>query len=124
MTENSTFARRFEYTRARQHGLGTWQEDAVLAEAMGVAASQISGYKGRDEAPPAKRTLALAKACGVDPGWLAFGAESQAPAPEGFAEWLDRRYPPKPQASSGGKLAHDPHLRDREAITHPKRRPA
>jgi hypothetical protein len=84
----STFAQRFEYARARQHVLGTWREDSVLAAHLGIAASQITDYKARDEAPPAKRTLAIAQWCGVDPGWLAFGADSAAPAPEGFEAWL------------------------------------
>ena len=93
MTDISTFAQRFEYMRARQHVLGTWQEDAELAKSVGIAASQISGYKSRDEAPNAKRTLALAQACGADPGWLAFGEDTAAPAPEGFSDWLAKRYP-------------------------------
>jgi transcriptional regulator with XRE-family HTH domain len=92
--------------RARQHTLGTWQEDAELAEIVGIAASQISGYKSREEAPNARRTLALAQACGVDPGWLGFGEASEAPAPEGFAAWLARRYPPNRAAQSA-----EPHVK-------------
>lgn len=79
--------------RARQHVLGTWQEDAELAKIVGIAASQISGYKVRDDAPNAGRTLALARAGGVDPGWLGFGSDSAAPSPEGFEAWLAKRYP-------------------------------
>lgn len=93
VTVASTFAQRFAYTRDRQRVLGTWQEDAELATRIGVNASQISEYKGREESPPAKRTLAIAQICGVDPGWLAFGADSAAPAPERFDEWLAKRYP-------------------------------
>lgn len=95
MPTTSTFAQRFEFARAAQHLLGTWQEDSELAAEAGVASSRISEYKERDEAPPARRTLALAEAIGVDPGWLAFGEASAAPAPNGFTEWLARRYPPK-----------------------------
>jgi transcriptional regulator with XRE-family HTH domain len=99
----STFAQRFEYARDRQRQLGTWQEDVALADRIGVAASQISGYKARDDAPPAKRTLALAQICEVDPGWLAFGDLSLAPSPEGWSAWLAKRYPPRkqPEESDG-----------------------
>jgi transcriptional regulator with XRE-family HTH domain len=95
--------------------LGTWQDDVALAEAVGIASSGITDYKARDEAPPAKRTLALAKAIGVDPGWLAFGDESAAPVPQGFTEWLARRYP-------GGKVAPSPSVLEPPPI--PAERPS
>ncbi len=84
----SVFAERFLYARARQHGLGTWQEDQALADALGVVKSQVTAYKKRRVAPPTERTLVIAGWCGVDPGWLAFGADTAAPAPVGFVEWL------------------------------------
>lgn len=87
----STFAQRFEYARDRQRALGTWQEDEKLAKGVGVKPSGITAYKARHLAPPANRTLRLAKLCGVDPGWLAFGEDSAAPAPEGFDDWMDRK---------------------------------
>jgi transcriptional regulator with XRE-family HTH domain len=91
----STFAERFEYARDRQRVLGTWAKDEVLGEAVGLSAQQISDYKKRDLAPPAERTLAIAKWCGVDPGWLGFGEDTKAPAPEGFAQWLETRRAPR-----------------------------
>lgn len=91
MDAKSTFAIRFDFARIRQRMLGTWQEDQALAEQVGVAPSRIAEYKARTEAPSAARTLALAQACGVDPGWLAFGEDSQAPAPEGFASYFESR---------------------------------
>jgi hypothetical protein len=93
----STFAQRFEFARDRQRGLGTWQDDSALAIHLGVASSSITEYKTRDEAPPAKRTLAIARICGVDPGWLAFGEDSGAPRPDGFAFWLENRRKAQPQ---------------------------
>lgn len=103
----STFAERFEFARDRQRVLGTWSKDEALAEAVGLSKQQISDYKGRDVAPPAERTLAIAKQIGVDPGWLGFGEDSKAPAPEGFEAWLATRRAPvipkgafKPASSS------------------------
>lgn len=84
----STFSERLEFTRDRQRMLGTWQKDEVFAEAVGVSSTQISEYKRREIAPPADRTLAIAKWCAVDPGWLAFGEDTSAPAPDGFAAWF------------------------------------
>lgn len=97
MNDRSTFALRFEFARARQHALGTWREDQVLAEHIGVAPSRIAEYKTRDEAPAAGRTLMIAEWCGVDPGWLAFGEASGAPRPDGFALWLENRRKTVPQ---------------------------
>lgn len=91
----STFSERFEFARDRQRVLGTWQEDQELAGDIGVARSQISEYKAREIAPPVERTLALARRIGVDPGWLAFGEDTVAPAPEGFAAWLANRRAPR-----------------------------
>jgi transcriptional regulator with XRE-family HTH domain len=91
----STFAERFEFARDRQRILGTWQKDEALAEAVGLSAQQISDYKKREAAPPADRTLAIAKWCGVDPGWLGFGEFTKAPAPEGFEQWLAARRAPR-----------------------------
>lgn len=91
MTASSTFALRFEFARARQHALGTWREDQVLAEHLGVAPSRIAEYKTRQMAPSSERTLAIAVWCDVDPGWLAFGEASAAPGPDGFDRWLQNR---------------------------------
>jgi transcriptional regulator with XRE-family HTH domain len=91
----STFAERFEYARDRQRFLGTWAKDEVLAEHVGVSTTQISDYKRREIAPAADRTLAIAKWVGVDPGWLGFGEDTAAPAPEGFAAWLANRRSPR-----------------------------
>jgi hypothetical protein len=91
VADPSTFAQRFEFARDRQRALGTWREDQELARQVGVAASRIVEYKARSEAPGASRTLALARVMAVDPGWLAFGEASQAPAPGGFDTWIRNR---------------------------------
>jgi transcriptional regulator with XRE-family HTH domain len=100
----TTFAERFEFARDRQRGLGTWQEDQIFARRVGVEPGSISGYKSRDEAPPAKRTLAIAQECEVDPGWLAFGEDSAAPAPVGFSDWLARKRTPKLRSRPAGQV--------------------
>ena len=87
----STFAERYEFARDRQRVLGTWAKDEVMAGAIGVSPASISDYKSREIAPPADRTLAIAKWVDVDPGWLAFGEDTAAPAPDGFIDWLARR---------------------------------
>lgn len=110
----SSFAERFEFSRDRQRVLGTWEKDEVLATAIGVSAASITDYKSRDVAPPADRTLAIAKWVGVDPGWLAFGEETGAPAPEGFATWLEKRRAPRGPVKAGAIL---PVTRNPAAVT-------
>lgn len=59
-----------------------------LAERMSEVAgqrfepTQVSSYQNAGVTPPYPVLLAYAKACLVDPGWLAFGNESLAPKPE------------------------------------------
>lgn len=89
MTVVSTFGLRFRYARDFQRASGRWTSDGELAEELGLdSQSQISAYKSLTDAPPAPRVLAIAKRTGVDPGWLAFGPETSAPAPAGFEVWL------------------------------------
>lgn len=45
------------------------------------AAPQMSDYQKAKAMPPLDVIAAYAKACGVDPGWIAFGASTAAPAP-------------------------------------------
>jgi transcriptional regulator with XRE-family HTH domain len=91
----SDFRERLEYARDRQRVLGTWDEDQAVAAHIGVSKSQYSAYTRSDTAPASERTLLLAQWLGVDPGWLMFGEESQAPAPDGFAAWLEKRRAPR-----------------------------
>lgn len=93
----STFGERFLFARLVQALGGTTETDGDFAEAVGVGSSTITGYKSADEAPPAGRALAIAKRCGVDPGWLSFGDDSAAPAPSGWERWFaTRREPASP----------------------------
>lgn len=84
----STFGQRFEFARAQQAVNGRKETDTDFAEAVGVGSSAVTGYKSAINAPPAERVLVIAKRCGVDPGWLAFGEDTNATAPVGFAGWL------------------------------------
>lgn len=87
----STFAERFAFSRDAQTYSGGGETDEAFALAIGASAGTISAYRIRDEAPPSVRVLAIAERCGVDPGWLEFGAKTQAPAPPGFDQWLEKQ---------------------------------
>jgi hypothetical protein len=88
----SSFGQRFLFSRDFQRLQGRWTSDGALAGELGLESqSQISAYKAADVVPPAARVLAIAKRTGVDPGWLAFGAETGAPEPAGFAMWLSNQ---------------------------------
>ena len=43
--------------------------------------SKLTRWFNGETEPDLREVRAIAKACGVDPGWLAFGEASQAPAP-------------------------------------------
>ena len=118
----TTFAERLEYARDRQRILGFWKPDGALASAIGVAPSQVSEYKARETAPSSERTLALAKEMEVDPGWLAFGEESAAPAPDGFAAWFQRRAARAHGQRMGPSVIQepDPKIFDEPALPRPK----
>ena len=121
MDAESTFAERFAFARSHQDISGRGENDSAFAKAIEVSASTISDYRQRDEVPPAERVLTIAERTGVDPGWLAFGARTQAPAPAGFGQWLEgqrqkkhaeRKQPPEdafktrqatPKARAAGK---------------------
>lgn len=75
--------------------------------------STASPYKNQIEPPIYARVLAIAKTAGVDPGWLMFGGDSQAPM---LKEWTRRgsvtpdveavavtRSVPAKKAASGGR---------------------
>jgi transcriptional regulator with XRE-family HTH domain len=110
----STFAERLEYSRDRQRVLGTWDSDGAMAEALGVSKASVSDYRRSETAPAVERTLAIARWVGVDPGWLAFGEETAAPAPDGFSVWMERRRAPRPAAKSAATL---PVTRNPPALT-------
>lgn len=48
--------------------------------------SSVSQWGSAEQAPPVDVRRAIAKVCGVDPGWLDHGPASQAPAPAGWRE--------------------------------------
>jgi transcriptional regulator with XRE-family HTH domain len=80
--------------------------------------SKLSGYRTGAVNPSVDVLAAYAKATGVDPGWLAFGVASGAPAPEGITAEPVRRvaeHPPTGVARLGGKEVPErtPHRRKR-----------
>jgi transcriptional regulator with XRE-family HTH domain len=56
---------------------------------------QMSEYQKGITSPSLEVVWAYAKATGVDPGWLAFGSETSAPAPSGFSGVPDMPLPRK-----------------------------
>jgi hypothetical protein len=58
---------------------------------------QVSDYQKAEVVTyPLEVIWTYAKASGVDPGWLAFGSESKAPAPAGSASHRGAELPPAP----------------------------
>lgn len=88
MGAGSTFAERFAFARDHQAMGGMRENNGEFAKGIGVSAGLITEYLQRDDAPPSDRVLAIAVRCGVDPGWLEFGALTKAPEPDKFQEWL------------------------------------
>lgn len=92
MTAGSAFSERFLFARDFQRLSGRVLTDGDLADLLGFKSQgEITTYKARTTPPHAERVLIVALQCGVDPGWLAFGEDSQAPRPPGFEQWLENR---------------------------------
>lgn len=101
MSAGSTFGQRFQFARAHQKFKGFDETDGEFAAAVGFGGqSEVSAYQRRAGAPKVERVLAIAKRCEVDPGWLAFGADSQAPVPQGFDLWLKRHPAEEPPSTA------------------------
>jgi transcriptional regulator with XRE-family HTH domain len=62
---------------------------------------KLSGYRLGAVNPSVDVLAAYAKATRVDPGWLAFGRESEAPAPA-------EQHAPAPTAKRGGRAVPEP----------------
>jgi hypothetical protein len=58
------------------------QPDRVFAAALDFGPTYLSGIQKSITPPPHDRVLAIAKLTGADPGWLTYGEDSKAPAPE------------------------------------------
>jgi transcriptional regulator with XRE-family HTH domain len=52
-----------------------------LSKGAPVTAATVSRWESGDTVPSVTTIAAIARVCGVDPGWLGFGAESAAPSP-------------------------------------------
>lgn len=79
-----------------------------LAEALDVSPATITGWSGIDDPPPHSQVLAIAKLTGTDPGWLAYGPDSDAP--------MRREWPPEDRGElePPAKPGEDGHQRGRK----------
>lgn len=97
----------------REHrGRDFEQQDFAIwiSKAMSREKPYTSGWTSqllaREEAPPLDVCLGIAKVCGVDPGWLAYGEDCQAP--------MEKRWPKElgqhgSVATSTIQRSDDPH---------------
>ena len=99
---------RFEASALRGEKLSQERLGALvsreLAKGAPITAATVSRWESGDAAPSVASLAAVARVCGVDPGWLAFGADSAAPGP--------RRG--KPQLADQPPEHEDPHLENHE----------
>jgi transcriptional regulator with XRE-family HTH domain len=76
---------RFEASALRSEKLSQERLGALvsrdLSKGAPITAATVSRWESGDTVPSVTTIGAVARVCGVDPGWLAFGAESAAPSP-------------------------------------------
>ena len=118
MIDKAGVARRFVVAQGHLTSqLGVRVTLKVLAERMSAAhggrrftTGLVSQYQnGKVKNYPLDVIMAYATATGVDPGWLAFGAASGAPAPAGVtAEPPSAAHPPTGIARRGGREVPEP----------------
>ena len=76
-----------------------------LSQASGVGKSDISRYMRGEYIPKQEKCYKLARALGVDPGWLMVGDDEEDPIREAFWKAAEVvRVDPDPQLSSMLKL--------------------
>lgn len=88
---NQGFAERLEYALRlkelrERRDVGQKEIGKAVGELLGrkpLTQAAVSGW-GKGSEPSFNVTTAIAVFVGVDPGWLAFGEASAAPAPEGW----------------------------------------
>ncbi len=85
------------------------------------SAATVSQWMSGKQPLSLSAALALAKLCGVDPGWLAFGAASRAPGPPGRTRkavpLIDEYAGARPVASGGPKGRRPARHHPRRAAT-------
>ncbi|MFI5248569.1 MAG: helix-turn-helix domain-containing protein [Gemmatimonadales bacterium] len=76
---------RFEASALRSEKLSQERLGALVSRELSkgapVTAATVSRWESGDTVPSVTTIAAIARVCGVDPGWLAFGAASTAPSP-------------------------------------------
>lgn len=130
-TDEALAARMFA---AKNHLERLRHRDVTLAELGELVAQQLGRQKafdpsvvarwikGRQDPDTRDAWLALAETLQVDPGWLAFGDASSAPAPEGFVAAPEQTPPPEPTGRAAKPMRGRPKPVDRPAAkkTNPK----
>jgi transcriptional regulator with XRE-family HTH domain len=66
--------------RVSQEQLGAWV-GAALNKDQPITPATVSRWEAGLAMPSLETVLAIARMCGVDPGWLAYGSHSRAPSP-------------------------------------------
>jgi transcriptional regulator with XRE-family HTH domain len=84
------FHARLEASAQRREQLSQHAVGALVAELLRrrrpITAATVSRWESGDALPSLPTVDAIARACGVDPGWLAFGERSRAPSPRSNTE--------------------------------------
>lgn len=85
-TAASTFGERFAFARWWQSGHVRHESDQQFGAGVGRTKGAVSQWRKAKEPPPVEITVAIAQRTGSDAAWLL--GLPDAPAPDGFAEWL------------------------------------
>ena len=79
------YSARLEASAAQHRRISQVDLGVMVARALGekraISAATVSRWESGDALPSVPTVAAIAKVCGVDPGWMAFGADSLAPSP-------------------------------------------
>jgi transcriptional regulator with XRE-family HTH domain len=76
---------RLAYSMATKSKVSQEALGALVSERLGreqrITGATVSRWESGGAVPDLATVEAIAEVCGVDPGWLAFGEKSAAPAP-------------------------------------------